>query len=289
VQRLDVTPRCGDRFRAIEDRQPRSVVPRLAMREERELAARLGELAPEHVVGRGLDAEHIEPRLQALPLDQAGQRRPVVVEPDAEAAVAEPRVDHRCRRHAVRRRDQVVLVDLLAEVGIRRTLDPIAGALGAQVLMHRMDDRPARQQQLGTLVEQGKTEVVVVEQHVRGRARAAVLDPVGHADRGAAERRLDPPGQHQALAEHRHLRDLALGEQGAGVAVPALAQAATQSAAINVGGNFEMMSRGNTSGVNKWGKVAYQLAYDRALSAIEIEQNRQALKSILAGRGITLP
>jgi hypothetical protein len=50
-----------------------------------------------------------------------------------------------------------------------------------------------------------------------------------------------------------------------------------------------MMSRGNTSGVNKWGKVAYQLAYDRALSAIEIEQNRQALKSILAGRGITLP
>jgi hypothetical protein len=86
-----------------------------------------------------------------------------------------------------------------------------------------MDDRAARQQQLRALVKQRETEVVVIEQHVRGRPKAAVLDPVGHADRGAAERRLDPPRQHQVLAEDRHLGDLALGEEGAGVAVPLLA------------------------------------------------------------------
>jgi hypothetical protein len=66
-------------------------------------------------------------------------------------------------------------------------------------------------------------------------------------------------------------------------------QASTESVTINTAGNFEMMSRGNTSGANKWGKIAYQLVYNRALSAVEIEQNRQALKAILAGRGITLP
>jgi hypothetical protein len=41
------------------------------------------------MVGRGLDPEHVQTRLQALPLDHAGQRRAVVVEADAEAAVAE--------------------------------------------------------------------------------------------------------------------------------------------------------------------------------------------------------
>jgi chitodextrinase len=66
-------------------------------------------------------------------------------------------------------------------------------------------------------------------------------------------------------------------------------QASTQAAAIDAQGNFEMMSRGNSSGVNKWGKIAYQLVYNRALSAAEITQTRQALKDILAGRGITLP
>ncbi len=193
------------------------------MLEVDQLAPLLGEGAPLDMVGRGLDAEHVEAGLQALPLDQAGQRRPIVVQPDAEAALAELRVDQRGRRHAALPGHDVVLVDLLAEVGLRGPLDAVARALGAQVLVHRVHDRAARQQELGTFVEYGKTEVVVVEQHVRGRAEAPVLDPVGDADGGAAERRLDPPGQHQVLAEHRHLRDLGLGMEGAGLAVPALA------------------------------------------------------------------
>ena len=36
-------------------------------------------------------------------------------------------------------------------------------------------------------------------------------------------------------------------------------------------------------------EAAYGLVYNRALSPAEVEQNRQALKSILAARGITLP
>ena len=66
-------------------------------------------------------------------------------------------------------------------------------------------------------------------------------------------------------------------------------EAATTNVALSTTGNFEIQSRGNSSGGNTWGKVAYQLVYNRALSAVEIEQNRQALKTILAGRGITLP
>ncbi len=163
--------------------------------------------------------------MQTLPLDQAGQRRAIVVEADAEAAGAELGVDQGGRRHAVGARDQVVLVDLLAEVRPRRPLDAVAGPLRAQVLMHRVHDRAARHQKLGAVVEERVTEVVVVEEHVRGRAKAAVLDPVVDADRAGAELRLDPPGQHQVLAEHRHLGDLALGPERAVVARPALAVA----------------------------------------------------------------
>jgi hypothetical protein len=36
-------------------------------------------------------------------------------------------------------------------------------------------------------------------------------------------------------------------------------------------------------------EAAYLLVYDRALSAAEVEQNRQALKAILSARGISLP
>jgi chitodextrinase len=66
-------------------------------------------------------------------------------------------------------------------------------------------------------------------------------------------------------------------------------QAATNNQTLNTTGSFEMMSRGNSFGSNTWGKIAYQLVYDRALAPAEVEQNRQALKTILAGRGITLP
>ena len=225
MQRLDLPPRGRDRFRAVEHRKARAVLADLAVLELDQLAALLGEAAAEDVVGRGLDAEHVETGLQALPLDQAGQGLAVEVEADAEAARAERGIDQGCRRHAVRRRDQVVLIDLLAEVGLGRTLKAIADPLGAQVRVHRMDDRAARQQELGALVEHRPAEIVVVEQHVRGRTKAPVLDPVGDADADAAERRLDPPDQHQVLAEHRHLGDLALGPQRAAIALPALAVA----------------------------------------------------------------
>jgi hypothetical protein len=59
---------------------------------------------------------------------------------------------------------------------------------------------------------------------------------------------------------------------------------------MNTAGNVTMATRrGVFDGFGKAGKMAYALVYDRALTAEEIEQNRQALKTILAGRGITLP
>ena len=84
MPRLDIVTRGSDRRGAVQHRQPRAVVPRLAVLQERQLAPVLGKLAPKHVVGRGLDAYHVEPGLQALPLDQTGQRSAVVVEPDAQ-------------------------------------------------------------------------------------------------------------------------------------------------------------------------------------------------------------
>jgi hypothetical protein len=46
---------------------------------------------------------------------------------------------------------------------------------------------------------------------------------------------------------------------------------------------------GYASGAFKDGRHSYCLVYGRALSPEELEQNRQALKAILSGRGITLP
>lgn len=46
---------------------------------------------------------------------------------------------------------------------------------------------------------------------------------------------------------------------------------------------------GQANAVARSMEAAYGLVYDRALSAAEVEQNRQALKPILASRGITLP
>jgi hypothetical protein len=66
-------------------------------------------------------------------------------------------------------------------------------------------------------------------------------------------------------------------------------EASTKNLELSTTGNFEIQSRGNSFDGSTWGKVAYQLVYNRALSPAEVEQNRQALKSILAGRGITLP
>ena len=46
---------------------------------------------------------------------------------------------------------------------------------------------------------------------------------------------------------------------------------------------------GQDSAILRVMQAAYGLVYNRALSAAEVEQNRQVLKSLLAARGITLP
>jgi chitodextrinase len=66
---------------------------------------------------------------------------------------------------------------------------------------------------------------------------------------------------------------------GSAAAVPA-------SATLNTGGNF---SWARIVGTTVAMQAAYGLVYNRALSPAEVEQNRQALTAILAGRGITLP
>jgi Concanavalin A-like lectin/glucanases superfamily/Fibronectin type III domain len=59
---------------------------------------------------------------------------------------------------------------------------------------------------------------------------------------------------------------------------------------INTAGALVVMGQeAAASGTGRWGKIAYGLVYNRALSPAEVEQNRQALKAILAGRGIALP
>ena len=59
---------------------------------------------------------------------------------------------------------------------------------------------------------------------------------------------------------------------------------------IATAGDIVMGPLGDSqTGILKKGKFAYALLYDRELSPAEVEQNRQALKSILASRGITLP
>ena len=63
--------------------------------------------------------------------------------------------------------------------------------------------------------------------------------------------------------------------------------ALSTSATINTAGNFLINSINNGHGQLQ--QMAYCLVYNRALSPAEIEQNRQALASILAARGITLP
>jgi hypothetical protein len=55
---------------------------------------------------------------------------------------------------------------------------------------------------------------------------------------------------------------------------------------IDTQGNFQV---GKYSSLFAGMTGAYCLAYNRALSAEEVEQNRQVLTTILAARGITLP
>jgi hypothetical protein len=63
-------------------------------------------------------------------------------------------------------------------------------------------------------------------------------------------------------------------------------EAVPTSQVIDTQGNFQV---GKYSSLFAGMTGAYCLAYNRALSAEEVEQNRQVLMSILAARGITLP
>ena len=63
-------------------------------------------------------------------------------------------------------------------------------------------------------------------------------------------------------------------------------EAVPVSAALNTQGNF-FWGRRVASPVAM--EAAYGLVYNRALSPAEVEQNRQALAAILAGRGMALP
>ena len=64
------------------------------------------------------------------------------------------------------------------------------------------------------------------------------------------------------------------------------AEAVTLNRSINTAGNLFW---GKIAGGAKIMEAAYGLVYNRVLSPAEVEQNRQALKAILATRGITLP
>jgi hypothetical protein len=63
-------------------------------------------------------------------------------------------------------------------------------------------------------------------------------------------------------------------------------EAVTASATLDTRGNFFW---GRRVGSSVAMEAAYGLVYNRALSGAEVEQNRQVIKSLLAGRGITLP
>jgi hypothetical protein len=62
--------------------------------------------------------------------------------------------------------------------------------------------------------------------------------------------------------------------------------AVTASATIDTQNTFRF---GRHNNVGQVCQFAYGLVYNRALSSAEVEQNRQALKAILAPRGISLP
>jgi hypothetical protein len=99
-------------------------------------------------------------------------------------------------------------------------------------------------------------------------------------------------GYTSALAPTGALRFMACTQSGANINtgviyLDGVAEAITTSALINTIGNFSI---GTLIGVSyHTATVAYGLVYNRALSAAEIAQNRQALKTILAARGVTLP
>jgi hypothetical protein len=63
-------------------------------------------------------------------------------------------------------------------------------------------------------------------------------------------------------------------------------EAVPTSQVIDTRGDFQF---GRFSGIFAGMTGAYILVYNRALSAAEVEQNRQVIKAILASRGITLP
>src|SRR5919106_151326 len=99
-------------------------------------------------------------------------------------------------------------------------------------------------------------------------------------------------GYTSALAPTGAFRYMACTQPGANINTGVIylddiAEAITTSATINTTGNFSISTL--IGGAYGNPVIAYGLVYNRALSAAEIAQNRQALKTILAARGVTLP
>ena len=122
------------------------------------------------------------------------------------------------RDPAVRLGGEVVLEDLLHVSG----LGPVERRVALRRLAGARTHRRGRGEELGAVVDHWPADVHVVEQHVRRRIEALVGDLVPDRQARLAERNLDPASEHQVLSEDRGLADLALGEEDAVVAVPAL-------------------------------------------------------------------
>jgi hypothetical protein len=99
---------------------------------------------------------------------------------------------------------------------------------------------------------------------------------------------LCPDGQYNCMAYTQSGANVNTGIGYVnGVSVPVVGQSGATNLVLNTSGNlFFGKDADGTFHTQKW---AYFLVYDRALSAEEIEQTRQALALILAPRGITLP
>ena len=81
-----------------------------------------------------------------------------------------------------------------------------------------------RRDEFGAVVDEGKADVDVVEQHVLGRQEAAVLDNVLHGEPGCAHLGAIGARQHQVLAIGLRLRDAADGLQDQPAVLPAFAE-----------------------------------------------------------------
>ena len=143
-------------------------------------------------------------------------------------AEPEPAVDDRDGNDPVGLGGDIVLEHLLDET-FRRSHERAVALDG--VVAARLD-AARRNEQLRAGVDDREADVDVVEEHVRGRVEADVLDRVVDTHARLADTSLDPPAQQELLAEHGGLEHLALRPQHALLAVPALAVAGQARRAV---------------------------------------------------------